>query len=247
MANRIKDLHTHILFGIDDGAKDLHESLEMAKLWVKEGVTSLVASPHFDIKKDNQEEFLKTRDTNLKILRDELAEQKIDLEVLVSAELYFRSDLVYQDLSPFLIEGTNYLLIELPTRTVPPRIKQTFEELLIQGYNPILVHIERYSILKEDLTLFYELAEMGVLFQVNAETLLKDHESWLKTAIKHDYVHLIASDAHNTKKRKPNISKALKQSKGHDYYNDNAARIINNEVLNTPKVKRIKKLFNKYY
>lgn len=240
------DIHTHILFGIDDGARDLEESIEMAQMWSSQNVHTVVASPHFDIKKDNREDFLETRDRNTDLLRKELKIKSINLEILKSAELYFRHNLIHEDLSPFTIEGTNTLLIELPTRSVPPQIASTFEELIMQGYQVILVHIERYPILKNDLELFYNLANMGVIFQVNAETILKEQSSWLKAAIKKNYVHLLGSDAHRKDKRLPNIEEALIKSEKLEYYNNNANKIIRNQELNTVQVNKINKLFNIY-
>lgn len=242
----IVDIHCHILFGMDDGAKDLDESIAMAKLWVEQNVSTVVATPHFDIKKDDRQSFIYKRNKNAAILKEALNEQNINLKILKGAELYYRTNLIYEDLSPFLIEGTNFLLIELPTRTVPPRIKTTFEELIIQGYRPILAHIERYSILKTDLQLFKDLSDLGVVFQVNADTLLKEHSSWLKAAIKKNYVHLIASDAHNTDTRTPNIEEALSSTRLKNYYNNNAKVIINNEELSLETTKKISKIFKTY-
>lgn len=247
MENNIVDLHTHILFGIDDGARNLDESLEMAKSWLDQGVKTVVASPHFDVQEDDLEEFLIIRDENHRILMESLKENNLDLEVLLSAELYFRADLSRYDLSPFLIQGTDYLLIELPTRTVPSRIKSTFEDLIYQGYNPVLVHIERYPSLKQDLNLFYELAEMGVVFQVNAETIINGTDSFIDACFKKNYVHLIASDAHRFDSRKPNIKEALELIPKAHYYNENAKKVVENELVESKVSKKINKIFNKYY
>lgn len=245
--NSLVDIHTHILFGMDDGARDLDESIAMAKEWVDQGVKTVVATPHFDIKKGNQEEFLALREKNMKLLKDELLSQQIDLQVLNGSELYFRSSMVYEDLGPLAIENTNYLLIELPIRSTVPRIADTFEELILQGYSPILAHIERYPILRNDLDLLHRLSNMGVILQVNADTLLEEHSSWLKGVIRKNYVDLIASDAHNLTTRPVNLKEALDQVKDQDIYNENAIKILNNEELLIKTKAKILKIFNQYF
>ena len=91
------DIHTHILFGIDDGAKTLAESIEMARAWVAQGTSAVVSTPHYDNKKGNKDDFFNRRDTNIQILKNELQAQNIQLKVLKGAELYYRTSLIYED------------------------------------------------------------------------------------------------------------------------------------------------------
>lgn len=244
---RLVDIHTHLLFDIDDGAENIDESMQMIEMWIKQGVNAVVATPHFDLKRDNRELFLQQREKAVSALRLEISKRGLDFTIKTSAELYFRRELIYEDLTPFLVEGTDYLIIELPTRTVPSQIKSTFEELIIQGYSPILVHIERYSILKQDLELFYDLVEMGVVCQVNAETFISSTDSFVKAAVKKNFVHLTGSDAHGMSRRKPNLNEGLEMCGEKEKFNYNAQCIFNNIAIDTSPTSRIKKVFNRYF
>ncbi|WP_159519152.1 CpsB/CapC family capsule biosynthesis tyrosine phosphatase [Erysipelothrix urinaevulpis] len=245
METNLVDIHSHILFGIDDGAKDLSESLEMARVYLQQGVGTVVATPHFDIVKDNLENFLGVRDKHIELLRNSLSNVDVNLQVLQSAELYFRHELLEIDLSPFIIEGTDYLLIELPTRTVPNGILPFFEELIYQGYNPILAHMERYAILRDDTQLLHDLAEIGVLFQVNNETIINGLDSFMKACFKKGYISFVGSDAHGLGKRKINYQD-LETDFNITKYNQHAQTLIHNQWVEPGTRKRINKILGKY-
>ena len=241
------DIHTHILFDIDDGAVNLEESMAMVRTWIDQGVSTVVATPHFDIKKDDKQRFLEKRTKSATILRTKINEEGLSFTIKTSAELYFRRELIYEDLTPFLIEGTNYLVIELPTRTIPAQIKSTFEELIMQGYNPILVHIERYPVLKQDLDLFHDLVRMGVVCQVNAEHFIEGTDSFVQAAVKKNFVHLTGSDAHNMDRRAPNLKDGLISSGQNTLFNKNALSVVNDLLIDTEPKGKLKKIFKRYY
>jgi len=124
----------------------------------------------------------------------------------------------------FTIQGTNYLLVELSNYSVPPQITESLLRLGQIGVKPILTHPERNPILQKSLQRVLDWAEVGTIVQVTASSfagawgeVAQESAEWL---LKHDAVHVIASDAHDTKRRKPGLREAR----------DLAARICGAEV-----------------
>ena len=118
------------------------------------------------------------------------------------------------------------------------------EELLAQGFVPIIAHVERYPYLIQNIALMIELISRGLLFQVNASTLINPkHQKLIATLIKQKLIHLIASDCHNLYSRKPNLMEAydvVAQKYGtevRDYFINNAVSVINDQsvIIKEPK------------
>lgn len=255
VASKMTDIHTHILFGMDDGAKDIDASLEMLKEQVNQGITQIVLTPHFLPFKDDLDSFIEKRNKHFEILKRAVVEQGLEVELKIGAEIMFSHDILSMDLSDLTIEDTNYLLIEFPTKSHIDHVESAMNQLMNNGYDLIFAHIERYSFLKEDLTLMKRLVESGILFQVNGSSIENINEnSFVEACLNKNYIHLIASDAHNNDTRKPNIGnnnfKHLKKKQLEKLNNiyENANAVFNNEIIsNDSNYKNIKVIFNKYY
>lgn len=223
------DIHTHILPGIDDGAKTAEESLGLILEEKKQGITDIVLTPHFHLSDTGVDEFLARRNTSFDLLREKIigtdAENGIRLHL--GAEVRYDPNLIYTDIYKLCIGSTSYLLLEL-TGSYPFNFEQTVYWLLAQGVTPILAHIERYDYLYSNPTLLDELLNDGVIFQCNATSLLSRHYSGtVKKLVKKGYVQVIASDAHNLSVRPPMMEQALKKLR--KYRSDivrNSAHII---------------------
>ena len=244
MIRMFADIHTHILPFMDDGAESYEEALEMLRMMESNGVTHVVATPHFSFDKNNQEKFIRNRTEVLKNLRIKVKEENINIAILGSAELMYSSSLHTKDLEDFVIEGTDYLLIELSTRRDHPSLEDTMYRIINMGYIPILAHAERYPYLINKSQRLIDLINMGVLIQVNASSL-DDEENYpyIKAMMKNNLVHLTGSDAHSTNVRKPNL---IKEDINPEYA-INQNKVIRNELLDISKPKTIKKIFNKYF
>lgn len=248
---KMTDIHTHILFGMDDGAQDVQASLEMIYEQIDQGVTQVVFTPHYG-SNDDLESFIDKRNRHYEILKQAVKEKELQIELKVGAEIMFTREILSMDLSDLVIEGTNYLLLEFPTRFHIDHIEASMNQLINDGYDPIFAHFERYSFLREDLELMKNLLELGVLYQVNASSISKKSDNnFLEACLKKDYIHLIASDAHNTSSRRPNMN--IKKIKKNQFDKlqaiyENSNKVFNNEsIVKYEHYKPLKRMFGKYY
>lgn len=200
------DLHCHILPGIDDGAKTIDDSLDMARMAVKQGITHILCTPHHNNGKyDNP---AKQVITNVASLQKELDLRSIPLMLFEGQEVRIGGDLMEQIQSEdilFTDLGNRYILIEFPTNDIPAYTEHLFFELLKAGHTPIIVHPERNSKFIQDPNKLVPFLEMGVLTQLTAPSYVgvfgKQIERTAKQMVAHNMVYMMASDAHNIKKR----------------------------------------------
>lgn len=167
------DIHSHILFDIDDGAKNIKESLTLCRDASENGFKAVVATPHFSRYK-NIDSFVRERDGKIIELRDRLAEEGVTLSVAAGAELYL-NDRIFaaDDLDALTINGSRYMLCELPLGPFDiSRAPMWLDELIARDYIPILAHPERYLEFYRNMPVIDEILDRGVLFQVNIDSLL---------------------------------------------------------------------------
>ena len=110
------DIHSHILPGVDDGAENLEISVELLKSQYKQGITTVVATPHFYPANNSVENFIKKRNLAFEELNNYIRNNSIkDIpEIILGAEIHFSTDICNVDIRPLLIENTNFVLFELP-------------------------------------------------------------------------------------------------------------------------------------
>ncbi|WP_156290936.1 tyrosine-protein phosphatase [Oceanobacillus salinisoli] len=200
------DIHSHILPGIDDGAKTMEDSISMAKAAVDQGIRTIIATPHHRNGKYENYKLDILRQTEE--LNASLVEHDIPLTVLPGQETRLHGDMIDElnhELSLTLTNNTNYLFVELPSGHVPRYAKQMLFELQLEGYQPIIVHPERNKEIIEHPSLLYQFTEKGVLTQVTAASVIgkfgKNIQKFSHQLIESNQVHFIASDAHNTTTR----------------------------------------------
>ncbi|EJS75285.1 tyrosine protein phosphatase [Bacillus cereus] len=200
------DLHCHILYGIDDGAQTVTDSLAMGQKAVQEGIHTIVATPHHQNGK-----YVNERTSiihQVKQLNDELQQHEIPLKILPGQEVRLYGDLLedYEIGKIVTLNETNkYILIEFPSDHVPRYAEQLLYELCVKGMIPIIVHPERNAELIERPDKLYNLVNKGALTQVTAGSLLgkfgKKIKKFSLQLVEHNLTHMIASDAHNTTSR----------------------------------------------
>jgi protein-tyrosine phosphatase len=207
------DIHCHILPGLDDGAVTLHDSIEMARLAWMDGITDIIATPHTHngIYHNRTAEILK----RVELLQRELENHKIPVRIHPGSEVHIHVECVENILSSDIMTICNqnkYVLLELPILNVPHFTEDLIYELTIRGITPILAHPERYSIFREDPSQLSKWIEQGAIAQLTAGSVLglmgKRTKEIAEYMVKHRLVHLIATDAHNTEKRRPELKKA---------------------------------------
>lgn len=229
---RIADIHTHILPNIDDGPKDVSESLDMLRLEIEQGVTDVVLTPHFILANQSIEDFLAKREASFNTLSNEVHQSGLNINLHLGAEVRYDPNLVYSDIFKLCIGDTSYLLLEL-TGSYPFNFEQTIYNLLARGVYPILAHIERYDYLISNPKLMTEFLEEGVIFQCNASSLLRRHSSkTIKKLLKSGCVQVLASDAHNITTRAPGLIQGIDSvSKFSDMLISNSIKVVENKPI----------------
>lgn len=240
--DRMIDIHCHILPGVDDGARTLEDSIEMAKAAVAQGIHTIVATPHHRNNQfDNYREDILMRVDELNRI---LEEENIEVNILPGQETRIYGDLAEglsaKEILPVNLD-TPYILVELPTSTVPKYTNKLLYDLQVEGYTPVIVHPERNSELLSKPDKLYELVKSGVLTQVTAASLVgkfgKKIRNFSHEIVQSNLTHFIASDAHNVESRGFLIKESLHEIEsiyGIDlvyYYQENAELMVTGEVI----------------
>lgn len=238
------DLHCHLLPGVDDGARTLEDSLAMAQQAVSEGISHILVTPHHKNGK-----YLNPKEAVMEAtaaLQTELDDRGIGLTLYPCQEIRINGDLL-DDIENedvlFVDEEQCYVLIEFPTLSIPEYSEQLFFKLLQQGITPVIVHPERNQAIIDDPNILLPFIERGALAQLTASSYAgdfgKDIAKLSHQLVEANLVHVIASDAHNTRGRGFHFKKAFSQLEidfGPEkvaYFRQNAKDLLNGDVLHT--------------
>ncbi|MCD8124160.1 MAG: histidinol-phosphatase [Lachnospiraceae bacterium] len=204
------DFHAHVLPGLDDGSSSIEESIEMLRLSFREGVRTIVATPHFYAHKEAPEHFLERRRKSWEQLAPQLPDDAP--EIYLGAEVYYYTGISNTEDLPRLCVGEGRtLLLEMPFHKWSERMVEEVTDIAQDtDITVLLAHIDRY-LASQDAETWEELAENGVLFQMNASAFLN---GWLarRRALKllqEGKIAVLGSDCHNMGERKPNLGEAL--------------------------------------
>lgn len=210
------DLHSHFLPGIDDGAKDVSESIAMLKEAYSQGVRISAATPHAVIHTNSAiAEFAEKRCTAHGLLLEEIARAGAEKEVpkiILGAEVYLDNDInQYEDLKLLCIGETNRILMEFPmNESYDKRAEEWIYSLICRGFQPVIAHVERYRFCME---LLEALDGLDVIYQVNASIFGTMHgRRLMKKIVKSAQRCVVSSDMHNTSSRKCNMRPAYERS-----------------------------------
>ncbi len=206
------DLHCHLLPGIDDGAPDLATSLEMARIAIDDGIETIVCTPHIMPGVfDNEPADIRARVAHL---ARELGERGLALRLAAGSDAHIRPDFVAalrnDRVQP--IAGGRYVLFEPPHNVVPPRMEDCLFDIQAAGYVPILTHPERLTWIEEKYDVVASLARSGVLIQLTAGAITgvfgPRPRYWSERMLDEGLVHVVSSDGHNTRRRRPAMREA---------------------------------------
>ena len=207
----VTDFHTHVLPGIDDGSASVSESIAMLREAFRQGITHVVATPHFYPQKDSPDMFLRRRQEAEDRLREQMARETDLPELSVGAEVYFFPGMSDSDaLSQLTIGKNQYIMLEMPpsawSEYMYREIQGIYEK---QGVTPIIAHVDRYIRPFRTYGIPRRLEELPVLVQANAEFFLdRGTASLALRLLKADRIHVLGSDCHNLTDRAPNLGKA---------------------------------------
>lgn len=210
------DLHTHILPGMDDGAKNADESLALLRMEREQGVSTVVLTPHYYRTKESVADFLARRRNAVEVLEARIRELPEEEQAalprrLPGAEVAWTPDLPEcDDLRSLCLGETETLLLELPFTPWDERmIRQLYNLMSRTGVMPVIAHLERYLRLQKKQHI-REILDMGLPVQISTDALMRfTARGAAMKLLKNRRAHLLASDCHRVDLRPPYMKEAM--------------------------------------
>lgn len=235
------DIHSHILFDVDDGPKTKEQSIAMLKAAAKEGIKHLISTSHsghpmYDVSAE-------TVLQQVKELQEELDERQIPITLHVGHEVRISENIVekFKNEQIHTLAGSEYLLLELPSNSVPYYTKELIRECLIAGLTPVIAHPERNRAIADKPSRLERLIREGAVAQLTAGSIAghfgRKVQKLSLDLVRANLVHTYGSDAHNLKTRPFLFNKGLaylekkKELDAVDLLLENNDRILRNERL----------------
>lgn len=208
------DFHSHILPRVDDGSHSVEESLEMLRAEARQGITRVVATPHFYANHDTPERFLRRRAAAWETLQAAMAGETGLPKVILGAEVYYFPGISNTDQLPCLTIGQKqYIMLEMPNAPWTQSMYQEIENLYTKhGITPIIAHIDRYISPFRTHGIPQRLEALPVLVQANGSFFTNPLTAVMAMRmLKEKRIHLLGSDCHNCNERKPELGKAVQK------------------------------------
>jgi protein-tyrosine phosphatase len=203
------DIHHHLLYGIDDGPPDLATSLAMARKAADEGITRIVCTPHASERYPWKAPLIEQRYAEL---RESLLGQ---MELSLGCDFHITvSNVADAACNPlrYSIDDKGYLLVEFSSTSIPPQVTDSLLSLQSAGYSLVITHPERYQAVLGQPERLAEWMRGGALVQVTASSLYgrfgKSAEAFSNELLERNWIHFLATDAHNLTGRPPHLKKA---------------------------------------
>jgi len=221
------DLHSHILYGLDDGPETLAESLAMCRLGYSDGIRVIVATPHTlnGIYQNSRATIVtRVRELNAVLVKggtagfdSELRTPNSELKILPGADVHLGEEILPhlgQDRLMTLGDGHRFILIELPSQGIPYLAEKILFQLIARGIIPVITHPERNPEIGRKPGRYFDMIRMGCLGQVTAMSLTGGFGPGVRrlaeTLLTHRLVHIIASDAHSLEERPPILTPSVR-------------------------------------
>lgn len=197
------DIHCHLLYGVDDGAGTIEESVAMLKEAREQGIHGMILTPHYRHgmfsypKEEIEEHFMQLKPYA----------ERLGIALALGTEYHVNSRMVeaLKEGRCHTLAGSRYVLSEYSHDSELAYLEQMTETLVRHGYIPVLAHVERYACLTRDLDSVYRLRELGGWIQVNADAVLgldgMAAKRFCKKLLKEELVDVVASDCHGIKRR----------------------------------------------
>jgi len=213
---RYIDIHCHCLPGIDDGPVNMSEAIELCRALVRDGIGTVIATPHQLGRFDNANDAEQIRDS-VRIMNEKLHESAVDLQVLPGADVRVDErlcSLLETDKVMTLDDGHRYLLLELPAEVLI-NIETLLLELERAGISVIISHPERYRMVAKRPQTIEKWLEHSVSLQITAGSLLGEFGPTAKEAawsfLEQGWVQFVATDAHDMHQRRPCMTAAFER------------------------------------
>ncbi|WP_288222078.1 tyrosine-protein phosphatase [uncultured Clostridium sp.] len=238
------DLHSHLIWGIDDGSKSRDMTINMLRQAIHGGTSKLVLTPHYlpgyyevpinKVKEKAEELSLLTK------------EEGLDIEIYYGQEVYFTTNILenFENNLIGTINESRYMLIEFNMRSFSVKeVIDVLYELQLKGIVPVIAHPERYHKFIKNPSLINEFIKEGFLFQLNIGSITGDFGKEVKKTaevfLKNKIYSFFGSDAHRDEKRNPNMSEGVETLKNMDRSYFNYLKASGEGLLNNEEVKFI--------
>lgn len=213
------DIHCHILPGIDDGAADVYDTLEMALIAANSGIKAIVATPHCNIPWNNGNYYGTAYREALQKARNAIAQERIPIKIISGMEVFVTFDLpdLIKEGKILTINHSDYLLVEFDFGEDPEFVDIMVDRIREIGIKPIIAHPERYDFIKEDISFAQRLVDKGCYLQANKGSFLGTYgtrcESAALALAQQNLLSFVASDAHSPVRRTPYMLEARRKIK----------------------------------
>lgn len=204
------DIHSHLLFGVDDGAQSIGESLELIEQGIELGYTDIVLTSHWGKYEEYQH---KKYEKNFNVLQRAVKKKGWKVELHRGNELYVDENF-FKRMETYeynFIGESGYLLVEFHPMTLGITAQIQMEELIKRGIVPVIAHVERYVNLKKGD--YIKLKKLGALFQVNIRSVRREKRLFGEL-IKNRLIDVLATDCHRLGKRDYDLEKYLIEIEG---------------------------------
>ncbi|HEY5555485.1 tyrosine-protein phosphatase [Acetobacterium sp.] len=244
------DLHSHILPGVDDGARTIEESMDMIRAARDQGFRGIILTPHYIANTDYQSR-VKENKALFKALKKTVKDQGIDLFLFLGNEVCYRVGILklIENGDFTTMNGSRYFLIE--TKSHLPDLFN-FEAFLfklqLKGYTTIIAHPERYDFVQKDPNVLGNLVAKGSLAQMNILSLTGFYgtraQACAEILLTHNMVHFLASDAHKPKSyeefaiARERAIDLVGEKKVSQMLKENPGRVLVDEAINISEPKR---------
>ncbi|MBR2828682.1 MAG: capsular biosynthesis protein [Bacilli bacterium] len=235
----MKDIHSHLLYGIDDGSKSIEESIPLLKELEKQGVTDLMLTPHYI---ENSKYNCNNEDKQkiFEELSKRAEEEKINIRLYLGNEVFFTPNMInlIEKKEIQTLNNSRYILFEFPLNNIYQNTSEIINEIVSKGYIPVLAHPERYEYFQKHPNAIKEYLRSGLLLQGNITSLFgiygKTAEKTLKYFIKNKWISFIGSDTHHNIyfKGKKVEKKLLRLTKDKEYTKDLIEENFNKVIQN---------------
>lgn len=247
------DIHSHVLPALDDGAKDQTTTGKMLKLAEQVGTTHIIATPH--VLSTTDRPTWQTITEAVETQRTRLCAAGQTIEIYPGAEMELNWDmlaLIQIDRADYCLAGSRYILLELPSQTIPTYVDEFFYEMQLRKKKIIIAHAERHYKLMEQWERLEKWLQKGIVLQCNTGSFTgvfgPEAELAAKRLLKQDWISFLGSDAHTMGQRNPDTRKALaviEQLAGTDTYQrltiTNPQAILKNRELSARTIPPLRK------
>lgn len=210
------DVHSHLVFDVDDGSKSIEDTIVMLQEAENAGFTDVILTPHY------MEEFYEVPCDEIKNRINTIEDRayRVSLNIYQGNEIYISNNIIdlINSKKAMGLNNSRYVLFELPMNERPINLEQVVYELLQEGKIPVIAHPERYAYVQEDPNVLLDFIEQGVLFQANYGSIIgmygKEIKNTVKKLLKHDMIHFLGSDNHRSNtvyKEMPKIMPVLEE------------------------------------